>query len=143
MRTHLLLPEYDPVEEELQILVCIINAKLLKAVEGQILLYHTHTCTCIHKHKHMYLVTDHVLSSCHDYCVCCVTPGGPEMFTHLKPIYVQYGDGEGVLARVHLSIDPVCQPVEEQRVQDLGNSISGVHRFARERWREGRTERKS
>lgn len=35
--THLFLPEYDPVEEELQVLVCIINAKLLEAVEGQIL----------------------------------------------------------------------------------------------------------
>lgn len=41
--THLFFPEYDLVKEELQILVCIINAKLLKAVEGQILfLRHTH-----------------------------------------------------------------------------------------------------
>ena len=35
--TYLLFPEYDPIEEELQVLICIINAKLLKAVEGQVL----------------------------------------------------------------------------------------------------------
>lgn len=40
--THLLLPENHPVEEELHVLVCIIDAKLLEAVEGQILSEHTH-----------------------------------------------------------------------------------------------------
>ena len=37
MSAHLFLPEHNPVEEELKVLVCIIDAKLLKAVEGQIL----------------------------------------------------------------------------------------------------------
>lgn len=37
--THLFFLEYYPVEEELQILICIIDAKLFEAVEGQILLF--------------------------------------------------------------------------------------------------------
>lgn len=41
--THQFLPEHDPVEEELQVFVCIINAELLEAVEGQILSPQTHT----------------------------------------------------------------------------------------------------
>lgn len=43
--THLFFPEYDPVEEELQVLICIINAKLFKAVECQILLFTQHNMT--------------------------------------------------------------------------------------------------
>lgn len=43
--THLLFPEYDPVEEELQVLICVINAKLFKAVECQILVYTKHNTT--------------------------------------------------------------------------------------------------
>lgn len=41
--THLLFFEDDPVEEELQILVCIVDAKLLKTIEGQVLLPTTQT----------------------------------------------------------------------------------------------------
>ena len=51
MSTHLFFPEHDPVEEELQVLICIIDAKLLKAVEGQILLFpHKHTDRQTHTH---------------------------------------------------------------------------------------------
>lgn len=47
--THLFLLEYDPVEEELQVLICIINAELFEAVEGQILWSpHKNTRACIH-----------------------------------------------------------------------------------------------
>ena len=57
--THLFFPEYDPVEEELQVFVCIINAKLLKAVEGQILLFpHTHIYTHTHTHTHTHKAGD-------------------------------------------------------------------------------------
>lgn len=42
----------------------------------------------------------------------------------LKSIYVQYGDGEGFVARVDPSVDALCQPTKQQRIQDLGNSIS-------------------
>lgn len=42
----------------------------------------------------------------------------------LKSIYVQYGDGEGFTARVDPTIDALCQPTKQQRVQDLGNSVS-------------------
>lgn len=31
-----------------------------------------------------------------------------EPVSHLKSINVQDGDGEGVLARIHLSVDPLC-----------------------------------
>lgn len=43
---------------------------------------------------------------------------------YLKSINIQDGDGGGVLVGIHLSIDPLCQPMKEQRVQDLGNCIS-------------------
>lgn len=55
-------------------------------------------------------------------------PHNQRMKTTLKPdlksIYVQYGDGEGFIARVDPTIDALRQPAEQQRVQDLGNSVS-------------------
>lgn len=33
-----------------------------------------------------------------------------------------------MLVRIHLSIDPLCQPMKEERVQDLGNCISSVRK---------------
>lgn len=92
--THLLLPENHPVEEELHVLVCIIDAKLLEAVEGQILSEHTHN-RWAQKYTQKITVSVHL-------CVP-VEPG-----SHLKSINVQDGDGEGVLARIHLSVDPLC-----------------------------------
>lgn len=65
MLTHLFFPEYDPVEEELQVLICIINAKLLKAVEGQILWFTTQTHTYVHlQYIDTQLVVLHVSSTC-------------------------------------------------------------------------------
>lgn len=54
-----------------------------------------------------------------------VTTAG-EIFLQLdlKPVYVQYGNGKGFAARVDPSIDALCQPTKQQRVQDLGNGIS-------------------
>lgn len=42
----------------------------------------------------------------------------------LKSINVQNGDGEGFAARVDPSVDALRQPTKQQRIQDLGNSIS-------------------
>lgn len=50
MLTYLFFLEYDPVEEELQVLICIINAKLFETVEGQILIpTETHTYIYIYR----------------------------------------------------------------------------------------------
>lgn len=49
--THLFFLEYDPVEEELQILICIINAELFEAVEGQILEFPHKRHTCTHSYS--------------------------------------------------------------------------------------------
>lgn len=49
---------------------------------------------------------------------------GTVLNSNLKSIYVQYGDGKGLVAGVDPSIDALCQPTKQQRIQDLGNSIS-------------------
>lgn len=54
-----------------------------------------------------------------------VTPAGEKRLeSNLKSIYVQYGDGEGFVARIYPTIDALRQPAEQQRVQDLGNGVS-------------------
>lgn len=67
----------------------------------------------------------------------CITLKHHQKFSlDLKSINIQYGDGEGFIARVDPTVDALCQPTKQQRVQDLGNGISMKKHTIRFLWKQ-------
>lgn len=52
----------------------------------------------------------------------------PPVQPYLKAIDIQDGDGQRVLLRGHQRVDPGDEPAEEQRVQHLGDGVSGAEK---------------
>lgn len=104
---HLLLLEDDLVEEELQVLVGVVDAQLLKAVEVEVL-------------REKEAAMTETLQPRGD--------GAKMDPAHLEAVDVQDGDGEGLLPWVHQLVDAVGEPGEEQGVESLGNGIPGKGR---------------
>ena len=104
---HLLLLEDNLVEEELQVLIGIVDAQLLKAVEVEVLQKRAMGYETIQSYSQQNW-GNRVYS---------------EVCAHLKAIDVQDGNREGILTWVHQLVDAVGEPAEEQGIEGLGNGI--------------------
>ncbi len=109
--------ENDPVEKELKVLICIIYAKLFKAVEGKVL-QSTKKWNPVERNTN--------LQKCRVISKPFIVLAKQVTVAYLKSIDIKDGDRKCFIPRINLPIYSVCKPAEQKGIQDLGNSISVV-----------------